>query len=93
MRFSDSAMELLVLHSWPGNVRQLGNEVRRLAALLDSAAYVTPDQLSKKNVWRQESELTPPVSVYPQIAVRLDQESGAGKGASRARNDRTSPQK
>ena len=39
-------MELLVLHSWPGNVRQLANEIRRLAALTDDSAMVTPRLLS-----------------------------------------------
>jgi DNA-binding NtrC family response regulator len=46
LRFSDDAMELLVLHSWPGNIRQLANEIRRLAALTDDSALVTPGLLS-----------------------------------------------
>ena len=29
VRFSSTAMELLILYSWPGNIRQLANEVRR----------------------------------------------------------------
>ena len=45
IRLSTSAMEHLILYSWPGNVRQLLNEVRRLTALMDSGAYVTPDDL------------------------------------------------
>ncbi len=46
LRFSDSAMELLVLYPWPGNVRQLANEVRRLAALTEDYVVVTPELLS-----------------------------------------------
>ena len=58
IRFSDAAMELLVFNSWPGNVRQLANEVRRLAALLDSGAYVNPDDLSRE-LHRPELERLP----------------------------------
>ena len=39
-------MERLIFHHWPGNIRQLSNEVRRLAALAESGAYVQPDDLS-----------------------------------------------
>ena len=46
VRFSTSAMERLIFHHWPGNIRQLSNEVRRLAALAESGAYVQPDDLS-----------------------------------------------
>jgi transcriptional regulator with PAS, ATPase and Fis domain len=42
----DEMMELLVLFSWPGNVRQLGNELRRIVALADADATLTPDMLS-----------------------------------------------
>jgi len=33
-RVSEEAMEYLLLYGWPGNVRQLGNEIRRAVALL-----------------------------------------------------------
>jgi DNA-binding NtrC family response regulator/tetratricopeptide (TPR) repeat protein len=46
VRFSSTAMELLILYSWPGNVRQLANEIRRLTALAESGTNITPDQLS-----------------------------------------------
>ena len=46
VRFSSSAMERLILYSWPGNIRQLANEIRRLTALSESASDITPDQLS-----------------------------------------------
>ena len=45
-RFTTSAVEMLILYSWPGNVRQLSNEVRRITALAPPGGYVTPDQLS-----------------------------------------------
>ena len=46
VRFESSAMELLIMYSWPGNIRQLANEVRRLTALSESGACITADQLS-----------------------------------------------
>jgi two-component system response regulator HupR/HoxA len=45
-RFSTEAMEALILYSWPGNVRQLGNEIRRLIATNESGALITSDMLS-----------------------------------------------
>ncbi|MGE3508475.1 MAG: sigma 54-interacting transcriptional regulator [Vicinamibacterales bacterium] len=41
-------MELLVLYSWPGNVRQLSNELRRVVALADCDVTLTPDMLSEE---------------------------------------------
>ena len=46
VRLSSAAMELLILYSWPGNIRQLANEIRRITALADSGSNITPDQLS-----------------------------------------------
>ncbi|MFC1819974.1 sigma-54-dependent transcriptional regulator [Thermodesulfobacteriota bacterium] len=33
--FSDDALEILILHSWPGNVRQLKNVIERLVIMAD----------------------------------------------------------
>src|SRR4029453_894766 len=46
LRFSTEAMESLILYSWPGNVRQLGNEVRRLVATTEGGAVVKNEHLS-----------------------------------------------
>jgi hydrogenase-4 transcriptional activator len=46
LRFSDEAMEYLTLFSWPGNARQLANELRRVMALTDPGALVTAPHLS-----------------------------------------------
>jgi DNA-binding NtrC family response regulator/tetratricopeptide (TPR) repeat protein len=70
-RFSDSAMELLILHTWPGNVRQLGNEVRRITALMESDNYVTPDLLSPEiGSHRRESNRDKGLS---EITINLNQ--------------------
>ena len=38
-------MEYLVLYRWPGNVRQLANEMRRLAAMAEPGAVLMPEHL------------------------------------------------
>ena len=45
VRVAEETMELL-LYSWPGNVRQLQNELRRMVALAEADAVLTPAALS-----------------------------------------------
>jgi transcriptional regulator of acetoin/glycerol metabolism len=47
-RLSEDIMEHLLLCRWPGNVRQLQNEVRRIAALGEPNAVLTPADLSEE---------------------------------------------
>lgn len=42
-----SAIEILTQYSWPGNVRQLKNEMERIAILLQDGELVTPDKISE----------------------------------------------
>ena len=70
-RFSDSAMELLILYSWPGNVRELANEVRRVTALMESDAYVTPELLSPEIGMLQGR--TQVKASDPRVEINLDQ--------------------
>jgi hydrogenase-4 transcriptional activator len=51
VRFATDTMERLVLYSWPGNVRQLGNEVRRLTAIVDGGTVI-PVELLAANISR-----------------------------------------
>lgn len=46
LTLADDAIELMTLYSWPGNVRQLNNEIRRMVALADNDATLTADMLS-----------------------------------------------
>ncbi len=46
VRVSDETMEYLLLFAWPGNVRQLANEIRRAVALVDADAVIAPAHLS-----------------------------------------------
>jgi hydrogenase-4 transcriptional activator len=40
------AIDLLMVFDWPGNVRQLTNEIQRVVARAEDGAVITPDQLS-----------------------------------------------
>jgi DNA-binding NtrC family response regulator len=71
VRFSSAAMEFLILYAWPGNVRQLANEVRRLTALAESGASIVPDQLSPQLRAQTLGARAPAGS--PQVQVRMDQ--------------------
>jgi DNA-binding NtrC family response regulator len=73
LRFSSSAMELLILYSWPGNIRQLANEVRRLTALTESGACISPDHLSPQLQAQTVRARTDQAEGAPQMQVRIDQ--------------------
>ena len=72
LTLSDEALEYLLLYSWPGNIRQLANEVRRIVALADVDATLTPALLSPEI---QASRRTIPAAaaVAPEIRLGLDQ--------------------
>jgi DNA-binding NtrC family response regulator len=73
LRLSEDTMEYLMLYKWPGNVRQLANEMRRLAALADTSAVLMPEHLtpeitaSRRTVPASERTLDP-----TEVVVRLD---------------------
>jgi DNA-binding NtrC family response regulator len=46
IKVSDELMEYFVLYNWPGNVRQLSNELRKMVALVPNHETLTPDHLS-----------------------------------------------
>lgn len=43
---SPQAMEALIAFPWPGNVRQLRNEIERVTALAEDGVLITPEHLS-----------------------------------------------
>ena len=43
---SDEALEYLLLYAWPGNIRQLANEIHRMVALAEPDAVLTAVHLS-----------------------------------------------
>jgi transcriptional regulator with PAS, ATPase and Fis domain len=48
VRIAEETMEHLLLCRWPGNVRQLQNEIRRMVAMAEPNAVLTPTDLSEE---------------------------------------------
>ena len=78
IRVADETMEYLILYNWPGNVRQLANELRRIVTLAESNAVLMPEHLSHRIA---ASRRTVPVSERPlaptEFVVRMDQPMSA----------------
>jgi transcriptional regulator with PAS, ATPase and Fis domain len=45
--FSNAAMDRLVAYGWPGNIRELANEIERTAALANPGGTIRPEDLSE----------------------------------------------
>ena len=78
LRLSEEAIEYLALYRWPGNVRQLANEMRRIVALAEPGAVLTPQYLSPDVL---ASRRTVPASDRQldacEMVIRLDQTASA----------------
>jgi DNA-binding NtrC family response regulator len=74
LRVADETLEYLVLYRWPGNVRQLSNELRRMVALAEPGAVLMPAHLSDDIV---ASRKTIPAGQAPrgfsEVITRIDQ--------------------
>ena len=46
IQITPPAVDLLMVCDWPGNVRQLCNEIQRIVARAEEGAVITPEQLS-----------------------------------------------
>ena len=69
---SDETLEYLLLYNWPGNLRQLANEVRRMVAMADANATLRPALLSPEiQASRRTIPATP--AADPELRVRIDQ--------------------
>ena len=78
LRLSEDTMEYLVLYKWPGNVRQLASEMRRLAALAESDAVLMPEHLSREiAASRRTIPASERVLDSTEVVVRLDQPMAA----------------
>jgi DNA-binding NtrC family response regulator len=69
LRVADETLEYLLLYRWPGNVRQLANEIRRMVALAEPGVILAPAQLSKDII---ASRRTIPIEPS-EMVMRLDQ--------------------
>ncbi|HEY7188495.1 MAG TPA: sigma-54 dependent transcriptional regulator [Vicinamibacterales bacterium] len=78
LRLSEDTMEYLVLYKWPGNVRQLASEMRRLAALAETDAVLMPEHLSPEiAASRRTIPASERVLDANEVVVRLDQPMAA----------------
>jgi hydrogenase-4 transcriptional activator len=71
-------MEYLLLYPWPGNIRQLANELRRMVMFVEAGATLMPEHLSgpilnsRRTKPPSESDLLP-----TELLLRIDQPLGA----------------
>lgn len=74
LRLAEETMEFLLLYRWPGNVRQLANEMRRIAVLAEAGAVLMPEHLSP-DIAASRRTLPPAERVLEptELVVRLDQ--------------------
>jgi DNA-binding NtrC family response regulator len=75
---SDETLEYLLLYSWPGNLRQLANEMRRVAAMAEADAVITPALLSRDiRASRRTIPADVPLPAAPadhaEVRLRIDQ--------------------
>src|SRR2546430_12507860 len=62
IQMSPQVVDLLMVCDWPGNVRQLCNEIQRIVARAEDGMLITPEQLSPE-LCHMASPVTPPASV------------------------------
>ena len=75
LSLDDETLEYLMLHRWPGNVRQLVNEISRLVAYAEPDSIISPALLSPEvQASRRTVRVMP--GDEPEIRVRLDQPLG-----------------
>jgi DNA-binding NtrC family response regulator/tetratricopeptide (TPR) repeat protein len=78
LRLAEETMEYLVLYRWPGNVRQLANEMRRLAAMAEPGAVLMPEHLDPAITAGRKTVIVDRASLSPaELVVRLDQPHAA----------------
>jgi DNA-binding NtrC family response regulator len=58
IQITPQAVDMLMVSDWPGNVRQLCNEIQRTVARAEDGAIITPEQLSPE-LKRTSSPTTP----------------------------------
>jgi hydrogenase-4 transcriptional activator len=58
IQITPQAIDLLMVSDWPGNVRQLCNEIQRIVARAEDGTVITPDQLSPE-LKRTSSPISP----------------------------------
>ena len=75
VRLGDDLIAALLLYDWPGNIRQLANEVRRIVAMADDgeilhSAALAPDITT---AWNTRITLPPAENPGHTVVIRVDQ--------------------
>ncbi|HEX8142217.1 MAG TPA: sigma 54-interacting transcriptional regulator [Pyrinomonadaceae bacterium] len=68
IEITPQAVDLMMVFDWPGNVRQLTNEIQRIVARAEDGTLITPDHLSPE-LRRTSTSIMPPALVTPINAV------------------------
>ena len=75
LKISDQLLETLLQYSWPGNIRQLANEMRRVVALAPSGSMLDPSLLSEgvRSIRRDAPVSSPPFAGPTDLVLSLEQ--------------------
>jgi DNA-binding NtrC family response regulator/tetratricopeptide (TPR) repeat protein len=73
VRLDDDFIAALLLYDWPGNIRQLANEVRRVVAMAHDGETIRSGALSPDILARWNARPIAALPDVPAVAVRLDQ--------------------
>ena len=75
VRLGDDLIAALLLYDWPGNIRQLANEIRRVVALADDGQTLRSGHLAPEitKVWNTRPTAAAAEHPGPSLVVRLDQ--------------------
>ena len=74
LRLGDDFIAALLLYDWPGNIRELVNEVRRVVAMSDDGATLRSTDLAPDILQRwNDRPVGVPAATGPLVHVRLDQ--------------------
>ena len=68
LTLTDEALEYLLLYPWPGNLRQLANEVNRMVAMAEKDAALNASHLSPE---LQVTRRTIPAAAAPEAELRI----------------------
>lgn len=73
LRLADDLIAALLLYDWPGNIRQLANEIRRVAAMAVDGQVLGAADLAPEITAAWNARPTRSPRTAPAIEVRLDQ--------------------
>lgn len=75
VRLGDDLIAALLLYDWPGNIRQLANEIRRIVAMADDGQILHSGDLAPDITapWNNRSTMPPAEAVQRTVVIQLDQ--------------------